>query len=168
MSIKKKKKKNKSGVRPTRSPIGKRHAALLDALCHSTKEQQRALLRGADESFVKCIGECALNVLQGIVQLEPSVKDRLRKYKNVLRQLAECSKARKQQQQRGGGGGGGGGTERTGGAAERKRRKYNWRAKKRLMMQKGCGAFLPLLLAPIITNLFSRLFGGNDNGSSKD
>lgn len=138
-----------------RSPIGKRHAAFLNALCHASKEQQRALLRTADESLVKCICECALNVLHGVVALKNGVKNRLKRYENVLRQLAPWATAR----QRGGGGNG-----RIGGAA-RKRRKFNWKAKKRLMMQKGCGAFLPLLLAPIITSLVSRLFGGNGGGS---
>lgn len=151
-------KKKKSGQCSARPPIGKRHAALLNALCHSSKEQQRALLRTADESLIRCIGECALNVLHGVVQLKAGAKNRLKKYKNVLRQLAPCRVTVKTGQ-RGGG---------IGGAANRKRRKYNWRAKKRLMMQKGCGAFLPLLLAPIITSLFSRLFGGKGEGGNGD
>lgn len=144
-----------------RSPIGKRHAALLNALCHASKEQQRALLRTADESLVKCICECAVNVLHGVVQLKKGVKNRLKKYKNVLRQLAPQPVTVKTRQS-------GGGVGRNSGAAERKRRKFNWRAKKRLMMQKGCGAFLPLLLAPIVSSLISRLFGGNGGGGRSE
>lgn len=151
--------KKKNGQCSARPPIGKRHAALLNALCHSSKEQQRAILRTADEPLIKCIGECALNVLHGVVQLKAGAKNRLKRYKNVLRQLAPCRVTIKTGQR-------GGGKGRAGGAAERKRRKYNWRAKKRLMMQKGCGAFLPLLLAPIITSLFSRLFGGKGEGGN--
>lgn len=154
-------KKKKGRLCSARSPIGKRHAALLNALCHASKEQQRALLRTADESLVKCICECAVNVLHGVVQLQKGVKNRLKKYKNVLRRLAPQPVATKTRQS-------GGGIGHSSGASERKRRKFNWRAKKRLMMQKGCGAFLPLLLAPIVTSLISRLFGGNGGGGSNE
>lgn len=154
MTIKKKKKRASCSAR---SPIGKRHAAFLNALCHASKEQQRAMLRTANESLVKCICECALNVLHGVIILKQGVKNRLKEYKKVLRQLAPWPASRQS--------GGGGGKSRVSGAA-RKRRKFNWRAKKRLIMQKGCGAFLPLLLAPIITSLVSRLFAGNGGGST--
>lgn len=156
-------KKRRNRQWPAQLPIGQRHAALLNAICHANIQEQRALLRTSDESLVKCICECALNVLHGVVKVKPSVKKRLSKFKNVLRQLAPplptCTRTRKSQN--------GGGKRHRDGATARKRRKFNWRAKKRLMMQKGCGAFLPLLLAPIITGLFSRLFGGNGGGSSE-
>lgn len=151
-------KKKKRTPCSARSPIGKRHAAFLNALCHASKEQQKVLLRTADESLVKCICECALNVLHGVVALKKGVKNRLKKYKKVLRQLVPWASVRQS----------GGGGEGRGSGAARKRRRFNWRAKKRLIMQKGCGAFLPLLLAPIITSLVSRLFGGNGGGSSDD
>lgn len=136
-------KQKDTSVKPSvDAPFGKRDIALLNALCHTNRLQQKVLLRTADEQLVKCICECALNVLKGVVGLKPGIKNRLKKHKSVLRQLAAGSIA----------------SQRGAGRATY-RKKYSWKAKKRLMLQKGCGVFLPLLLAPIISNLVGKLFG---------
>ena len=46
------------------------------------------ILKSADNELIKCICECALNVLRGNIPLEPAQKNTLRKYKKQLRQLS--------------------------------------------------------------------------------
>lgn len=60
----------------------------LQAICHLNKEQRQALLRKADPALVRCICECALNVLQGTVTIPQSHKSKLRQHKKILRKLA--------------------------------------------------------------------------------
>lgn len=115
-----------------RACISKKHGALLHALCHADANQRLALLRSADRALVKCICECALNVLNGVVALKPSQKKRLSKHKQVLRKLVSAHG----------------------------RGVFGWQGKKRALVQSG-GSFLPLLLAPIVGTLISKLFGGN-------
>ena len=111
--------------------FSKKHLVLLGALSHCDDGQRTAILRAADKSFVKCICECALNVLQGVVKLRDCEKKQLYKHKTVLRKLIN-----------------------------RKSNSENWKTKKRTIVQSG-GSFLPALLAPIIGTLISKLFGGN-------
>lgn len=125
-------------------PFPKRHIALLNALCHANNEQRKALLRTADKSLVDCICECSLNVLQGIVNVKSNVKNRLKKYKNILRRLAASRR-------------------KTVVRADGRTSVSDWKAKKRIILQKGSGPFIPLLLAPIIGSLLSRVFGNNNN-----
>lgn len=122
------------------TPFPKRVVALLNALCHANDDQRRALLRAADKPLVNCICECSLNILRGIVSVKSNIKTRLKKYKNILRRLATDRRAR---------------TSHSRGRVS----VDNWKAKKRIILQKGRGAFLPLLLAPIIGSLLSRVFG---------
>jgi len=108
--------------------FSKKRVALLNALCHADSRQRRALLRTADKELVKCICECALNVLQGVVKLKNTEKIRLKKHRSVLRKL----------------------TGETG--------NIGWRSKKRTILQNG-GSFLPILLAPLISTVFSKILG---------
>jgi len=107
--------------------FGQKHAAILQALCHLTSEQRIAILKKADPKLVRCICECALNILRGNVPLKQPYKQRLRRYAAILRRLAD--------------------------------KNNSWRCKKRLIVQRG--GFLPLLLAPILGTVLSRLIGGN-------
>lgn len=116
--------------------FSKKQVAVLNALCHANDEQRKALLRTADKALVRCICECALNVLHGTVDIKHSHKHRLSKHKHVLRKITNNGSTK----QKGGGG--------------------NWKSKKRVIVQSG-GAFLPLLLAPIVGTLVSKLFGGS-------
>lgn len=106
----------------------KKQLVLLHALCHVNNNQRKALIRNADKSLVKSICEIALNTLLGNVILKDSQKKRLKKHKRVLRKLVAC-----------------------------KNKKSNWQRKKRTILQSG-GSFLPLLLAPIVDVLVSKLF----------
>lgn len=116
-----------AGVKAKKS-LGERILLILRTLCHLTKEQRQALLNKADNDVVRGICECALNTLQGTVPVTEERKKKLKKYKNVLRKLADT----------------------------RKKYKKNWKLKKRVIIQKGQG-LLPILLPPIISFILSKL-----------
>lgn len=74
------------------SPIAKREADLLRALFYLSGKDRVLLLRKADKRIIRCICECALNVLEGNVALTVKQKTLLRRYVTVLRQLADKKK----------------------------------------------------------------------------
>lgn len=77
-----------------RSPIAKKEADMLRALYHLNGQQRLLLLRKADSRTIRCICECALNILLGNVALSKKEKDHLRRYAVVLRQLADRKKTK--------------------------------------------------------------------------
>lgn len=80
------------------SPLCKKHIAILRALQHLNKEQREAVLRKADPSIIRCICECALNILRGNVPLKADQRKKLRRHAAVLRRLAAnkgCWKSKK-------------------------------------------------------------------------
>lgn len=105
--------------------FGHKQAAILRALYHLNNKQRSAVLQKADLKLVRCICECALNILRGNVPLKHPHKQRLKRYACVLRRLAD--------------------------------KNNSWKDKKRLIIQRG--GFLPLLLAPILGTVLSRLIG---------
>lgn len=109
----------------TRAIFGRKQAAILRALYHLNNKQRSAVLQKADLKLVKCICECALNILRGNVPLKHSHKQRLKRYACILRRLAD--------------------------------KNNSWKNKKRIIVQRG--GFLPLLLAPILGTVLSRLIG---------
>ena len=122
---------NADCFKPRGKHFSKKYIALLHALCHADKNQRAALIRTADKNLIKCICECVLNVLHGVVELKKSEKDRLKKHKKVLRKLV------------------GNKTTLSDGA---------WRSRKRTLVQSG-GSFLPFLLIPLLGALFSKIIG---------
>lgn len=112
---------------PVHILFGQKHAAVLQALCHLSSKQRVAILKKADPKLVRCICECALNILRGNVALKLPYKRRLKRYAGILRRLAD--------------------------------KNNSWKNKKRLIIQRG--GFLPLLLAPIVGTVLSRLIGEN-------
>lgn len=70
------------------SPLCKKHIAILRALQYLSKEQREAVLRKADARTIRCICECALNVLRGNVPLKTEQRRKLRRHASVLRRLA--------------------------------------------------------------------------------
>lgn len=79
-------------------PLCKKHIAILQVLQHLNKDQRDAVLRKADSSTIRCICECALNVLRGNVPLKPEQKKKLQRHARVLRRLAAkkgCWKSKK-------------------------------------------------------------------------
>lgn len=69
------------------SPINTKNAAILRALQHLSPEQRRLVISKGDKSLIKCIAECALNVLKGNVSINKSHKKKLRNYAAHLRKL---------------------------------------------------------------------------------
>ena len=76
------------GTLPFGKHFFKKNLALLGALCHADKKHRTAITRTADKPLVKCICECVLNVLHGVVKLSTSEKRRLSKHKRALRKLS--------------------------------------------------------------------------------
>lgn len=71
-----------------RPPYAKKYLAILIALCHSNKGQRLAIIQKAKSGLIKCICECALNLLLGNVPLTEVQKNKLRRYAKILRKLA--------------------------------------------------------------------------------
>ena len=78
--------------------FNKKRIALLNALCHADGQQRTALLRTADKKLVHCICECALNILQGVVEIKDAHKRRLRKHESVLRKLTIPARGKKSEE----------------------------------------------------------------------
>ena len=89
MSISRKKVMAPSTSRAQRHCFSRKHASLLAALAHADSDQRLVLLRTADASFVRCICECALNVLRGVVPLHATSKKKLQKHASILRRLVD-------------------------------------------------------------------------------
>lgn len=110
-----------------RLPFEKKYISLLKALRDCNKEQRLALLKTADKKLVNYICECALNVLKGVVSLKNNNLQKLKKHKQTLRKLIKNNG-----------------------------QKNTWKAKKRVIVQRG-GSFLPFLLEPVLSALISTL-----------
>ena len=79
------------GTLPRGKYFSKKNLALIGAFCHADKKHRAAITRAADKSLVKCICECVLNILHGVVKLSASEKRRLSKHKHALRKLSHSS-----------------------------------------------------------------------------
>jgi hypothetical protein len=74
----------------------KRQDLLCLKLLQSKKFSKAALRHLLDESTVRAIAECALNLLKGKLRVSPRHKNKLSQYKNELRYLVDGkSKERK-------------------------------------------------------------------------
>ena len=76
----------------------KRQAHVLQTLAKAHPHVCQSILRGADKDLLQCLTECALNVLKGNVNLTPSEKTKLTKYKQKLRKVADKKVPLKQKQ----------------------------------------------------------------------
>lgn len=63
------------------------HKNFLQALHILKPKYQKVLLKSCTEEEINCICECIHNILQGKIPLEEKEKNKLKKYKNLLRQL---------------------------------------------------------------------------------
>jgi hypothetical protein len=100
------------------------HLPKLQSLIKLTPRKRREQLEKANLQFIKSIVECIENVMKGNIQLKKECREKLIKYKTVLRRIFHGSNKLK--------------------------------TKKEIIVQNG-GAFLPALLAPVITILAERL-----------
>ena len=67
----------------------KRQAPLLQAIAEGNPQVVKAILRGADNELIKCLAECALNILKGGVAFDREQKTNLIKHKQKIRKLTE-------------------------------------------------------------------------------
>ena len=73
----------------TSPPFALKYTTILKARCYLNKEQRIAVLRKANTGLIKCICECALNILIGNVTLQNSEKKKLKNFANTLRKLSQ-------------------------------------------------------------------------------
>ena len=66
-----------------------RQVHLLQAIAEGHPQVVKAILRGADNDLIKCLSECALNILKGGVAFDREQKTNLIKHKQKIRKLAE-------------------------------------------------------------------------------
>ena len=76
----------------------KRQAPVLRVLAKNDPHVCKAILRGADSDLLKCLSECAYNILRGNVKLTPAQKAKLSKYKQKLRKVGDKKTTLKQKQ----------------------------------------------------------------------
>ena len=76
----------------------KRQASVLKALAKAHPHVCRVILKRADKDLLKCLSECAYNILRGNVKLKPAEKARLTKYKQKLRKVSDKKTSLKEKQ----------------------------------------------------------------------
>lgn len=96
----------------------------LERLIKVTPRKRKNLLEKANLQFFAAVVECVENVMKGNVQLKRECKEKLKKYKAILRKIFNSENKLK--------------------------------VKKKIIVQNG-GAFLPTLLAPVVSILVERL-----------
>ena len=74
----------------------KRQAHTLKLLAKSKPHICKAIIKGSDNDLVKCLSECAYNVLRGNVAITKTQKTKLTKYKQKLRKVADKKTSLKQ------------------------------------------------------------------------
>lgn len=68
--------------------LGVKNTSILSALLHLNTKQQKQIIAAADKDTILSICECALNILQGNIELSESQKKKLYKYRQNLRKLS--------------------------------------------------------------------------------
>ena len=66
-----------------------RQVHLLQAIAEGHPQVVKAILRGADHDLIKCLAECALNLLRGNIALTPDEKTKLIKYRHKIGDIAD-------------------------------------------------------------------------------
>lgn len=71
------------------APRVKTHRAVLQVLQSAKPDLRKAVLSSADKSIIFAICEICDNLLCGNIPLTPDQRNKLREYRNILRQLAQ-------------------------------------------------------------------------------
>ena len=56
----------------------------MSAIYHATDNQRLAILKSSDYNIIRCICECALNILMGNIPVENKQLGKLKKFKNII------------------------------------------------------------------------------------
>lgn len=74
----------------------KRHADTLHYLCYcKNKKATKAIVNPAQPDLINCFSEICTNVLNGNVPLSAKEKNKLKRYKNYIREMASKSSSQK-------------------------------------------------------------------------
>lgn len=101
----------------------KRHLTLLEFLRVAPPKIIKVILQNADDKFIEAICEICYNFCAGNVKCHKKCYNRLQKFRLYLHKLAKAKKSQK-----------------------------SYKNERKVLYQKG-GAFLPLLLAPVLSGL---------------
>ena len=67
------------------------HQALINMMAHCKDKLRRAIIKNSDQELIEIIVNCVFNLLQGNIPLNNSDKNKLIKYKQILRKLVANS-----------------------------------------------------------------------------
>lgn len=113
--------------------------SLLYSLQSAKPKLFKSIIENSNRELILAICEIIFNILQGNVQLNTHVRDKLKRYKKTLRCIA-CPK-------------------------------QSISSKRRLLIQKGGGAFLPIIIGSVLSGLISsfsdKLLNKNNNETAK-
>ncbi len=71
---------------------------MLKYLAKSKSKLRKSILSHADKNLITAICECSDNLLRGNIKISQKVKEQLKKYRHVLRELVEKSSVKKKRQ----------------------------------------------------------------------
>lgn len=107
-----------------------RQLQVLRVLKEASPKLRKSLLLHCEPELIKAISEICYNYLRGNIKCTEKQFSVLRKHKNCIRKLAESA------------------------SADSKRVKKNLEASRKILLQKGNGFWIPLLI-PLVTELSS-------------
>lgn len=111
-----------------------RHLALLEVIKTANPELRRSIIKHSDPEVIDAITEVCYNYLRGNIECSKTQFKQLSKHKNCLRKIVKC------------------------GDKNCRSKTNQARGKERaILMQKGNGFWLPLLI-PVISELSSLIF----------
>ena len=67
----------------------RKHANVLKVLASANPKLKKAIIEGADSQLIKCLCDCANNILKGNVSMPNCQKTKLRRHKQSLRLLTQ-------------------------------------------------------------------------------
>lgn len=134
----------------------KRYQHHLHVLRDGTPNLRKALLAQADKELIIALVEICINILNGNLQLPPRVIENLRKYKSTIRALAS----------RGGKSSGVASKNQLGGGSMNKRLS-DLNVKRKLLVQRGGGAFLTTLLTTVLAGVVGRVISNTISPARK-
>jgi hypothetical protein len=71
----------------------KNHINYLDILAKSNKQTRNSIIANADKELIYTVCECVINCLNGNINITPETKQKLKRNKQVLRDLVKSRKS---------------------------------------------------------------------------
>lgn len=108
----------------------KKSQHLLQVLHTAKPALRKAILTTADKELIMSLCEFCINILNGNIVVERDVREKLRKFKSLMRKLSAYES------------------------------KNDWKKKKRYLVQSGGGAFISTLLSAVLASIAGKFIGG--------